>query len=249
MAKKTYKFDDTVYVTAYELARDGHSDTQVAKAMGVTYLTFRAWKRKYPALVDALERARRYKTPTNNFTFQDYVYERLEPEHRAMWDSIMAWETIPGGYEMIEAMLANEGTQTRQALFIHALTQTAFNISKAMRLIGVPRRVYEDWRKNDPDFAALVEEIFWHKKNFFEQAFIGRVAAGDTPAIIHAVKTQCRDRGYNDKIEVEYSGTVDHTHTIDLATLDLDVTTRRAILEAMRKRDNPEGPQYAQVVG
>jgi len=81
-----------------------------------------------------------------------------------------------------------------------------------------------------------VDEIHWHKANYFESAFIGRVAAGDTPAIIHAVKTKCRHRGYNDKIEVEHSGTIGNEHTFSITDLDLDVDTRKKVLEALRKK-------------
>lgn len=250
MPKRQEKFREDMYVTAYELARDGLSDTQIAKTIGVAWITFRGWMERHPALVDAVERGRKRRTPGDEFTFHDYIFQHLSPDLRPLWEEITRCEDEENQMERVEALLANRGTRVRQHLFIHALTKSCFNVSRSLRMLCIPRKMYENWRQNDPDFIALVDEIHWHKENFFESAFIGRVAAGDTTAIIHAAKTKLRHRGYNDKVEIEVSGTVTHEHLIDINTLDLDMGTRRAILEALRARkEAPPAIPYAQVVG
>ena len=80
-----------------------------------------------------------------------------------------------------------------------------------------------------------------HLAQLFEQAFIGRVAAGDTAAVIHAVKTKCRDRGYNDKVEVVHSGSITNEHTVSIAELDLPIETRQEVLTALRAKLQAEG--------
>lgn len=231
------KFKPTMYVTAYELARSGLSDEQIGRSLGVTGGTLRVWCARRPAFADAISRGRRALTPDESFTFHQYIYDHLSPNLRELWDEINACETLENGIERAEALLAHAGVRARQHLFIYALTQSAFNASQSLRKLCIPRKTFESWCANDPDFAELLDEIHWHKKNFFEQAFIGRVAAGDTHAIIHAVKTKCRDRGYSEKVEVVHSGTVEHRHTVSLAELDLDIDTRRAVLDALRRRN------------
>ena len=223
-----------MYVTAYELARDGFADDFIGRSLGVTGNTFRNWCRQKPALADAVARGRGAHNKTNETTFQEYIYGHLSPNLRSLWDQIHEFEREKNGVERVALLLANSGTQTLQRLFIHALTQSAFNTSRAMRKVGISRKRLDDWCQNDPDFSALVDEIQWHQKNFFEAAFISRVAAGDTLATIHAVKTKCRDRGYNEKIEIEHTGTVNHNHTISVTQLDLDTETLQKILLAVR---------------
>lgn len=241
------KFNATMYVTAYELARDGFADDFIGKSLGVTGNTFRNWVRQKPALADAVARGRGVHKKNNETTFHEYIYGHLSPNLRDLWDQIHACEKEQNGVERIALLLANKGEQTLQQLFIYSLTQSAFNTSRSLRKIGISRKKFDGWCKNDPDFAELIDEIHWHKKNFFEQAFITRVAAGDTSAVIHAVKTKCRDRGYNEKIEIEHTGTVNHQHTIAITELNLDTETLHKILLAYRARQVSALPEPEQV--
>jgi hypothetical protein len=228
------KFNATMYVTAYELARDGLLDEQIARSLGVQGTTFRGWCGKSPALADAVARGRHRREPGNELAFHEYIYAHLSPTLRDVWDEINACEYLTNAVERVEALLGNCGKNGRQHLFLYSLTQSCFNVSKSLRKLNISRKTYEHWVQHDPDFAELVDEVEYHKKNFFETAFIGRVAAGDTAAILHAVRTKCRDRGYSDKIEVEHTGTVQHLHTVDVADLPLDVEVYRMILAALR---------------
>lgn len=231
---KNGKFEPTMYVTAYELARDGLNNTQIAKTLGVIGETFHTWCQKRPALVDALARGRHYRDPGDEFTFHEYIFDHLSPHLQELWKEIGEYDTLENGVERIEALLAHHGIRARQQLFVYSLVQTCFNVSKSLRKLAIPMRTYQNWCANDPDFAELIDEINWHKENFFEQAFMGRVAAGDTSAILHAVRTQLRSRGYNEKIEIEHTGTIQHEHSINLVELDLDIEVRRTVLAALR---------------
>lgn len=224
-----------MYVTAYQYARDGMSDEQTAKSLGVSGNTLRRWCTKDKALVDALERGREVDSGgKTNTTFRDYVYRHLAPDLQKLWDEIDECAELENGVERVEALLHNGGKRARQHLFIHALTSSAFNVSASMHKMNMTRKTYDGWCANDPHFAELIDEMHFHKDNFFETAFMRRVQAGDTPAIIHAVKTKLRKRGYGEKIEVEHTGTVKHEHHIDVSTLGLPLATQRTILDAMR---------------
>lgn len=236
------KFEPTMYVTAYELARDGLSDKQVAQSLGVSGATFARWCSSDATLADAVSRGRSLRVPGKELTFHEYVYDHLSPELRGLWDKINECEHLTNARERTEALLAGHGVRVRQHLFLYALTQSMFNVSRSLRKLGISRKCYDNWRTSDPEFHDLMEEIHWYKANFFEQAFIGRVVAGDTLAILHAVKTKCRDRGYNEKIEVEHTGTINHQHTVAVADLDLPVEVRKAVLDALRRHQQADAP-------
>lgn len=235
MATKTIKptkFKNRMYVDIYRFARDGMSDNQIAGALGVAYLTFRDWRRRDPDVEYALSEGRN-KGP--EYTFGDYIYDHLDPDIREVWDRINAVDqNEPNAVTIVESLLASQGVKARQRLFLHALTNSLFNVSKSLKKVGLSKNMFDHWCQRDPDFAEMVREIAWHKDNFMESSLLGRVAAGDTSAIIHVARTKLRHRGYNDKIEVEHTGTVKHEHTVSVADLDLDLNTRKAILAALR---------------
>lgn len=238
------KFDPRMYVTAYELAREGHSDEQIAGALGVAGNTLRTWARKRPAFADALARGRAANTPGGGQDFADYIYQHLPAKLQELWEQIHECKNLVNARERVEALLAGHGTRARQHLFVHALVRTTFNVSKALRMLCISRKQYDYWCSSDPDFHELMDEINWHKNNFFEQAFMMRVAAGDSPAIIHAAKTKLRHRGYNEKHEVEITGQVNHLHAhIDIAQLDLPVDVLEQVLMAVRAQQQATGVQ------
>lgn len=230
------KWRDSHYVTAYEAARDGGSKEQIAAALGMSSFSLDSWRKKKPALDLAISRGREVRGGTDAQSFRDYVYQRLPKHLRELWDKIHACEKKKSGLERVEALLHNAGKQVRQSLFIYALTATNFNFSRACRMVNINLATFEQWKTLDPDFAELLDEIHWHKKNFFENSLIGRCASGDTSAIIFANRTFNRDRGYADKQEIEHSGEVTHLHAgLRISDLDLPLETKKQILEAIRK--------------
>lgn len=229
-----------MYVTAYQYARDGMSDEQIAQSLGVAGVTFRRWCANDPALEDAVARGREPVAGQGTVTFSDYIYQHLPQHLRDLWDEIHECAALENGVERAEALLRRGGKQARQHLFIHALATTGFNVSKAMRLVNVSRKSLDNWTANDPAFAELMDELHWHKDNFFETAFINRVRAGDTAAIIHAAKSKLAHRGYNERVVVEHTGTVNHSHTIDITDLDLPLACRVQIREAIRQKTEAE---------
>lgn len=228
------KFKDDYYVDSYRLAKEGMRNNEIAGALGTTLTTFKKWIIKYPALKKALKEARIGNNPQKVFSFQDYVYNQLPEELKTLWDEIHAIDELENGVELIEEVLKGTPTRTRQYLFIHAMVSSMFNVSRSLAKLNITKRIYYHWCDSDPDFAELVRELIWHKDNFFEQALMGRVAAGDTSAILHVAKTKLGYRGYSDKIEVHHTGQVEHKHTVELTELDLPIEVRKVILEALR---------------
>lgn len=238
------KWDDTMYVQSYVMAKSGASDNEISKTLGMSHTNFDALKLKKPALQDALRRARR----VDQKVFRDYVYGKLQPETKALWDRICLCEKIDDPDRDAWEIIKDVGDYTRKQLFIYALVHTNFNPSNACKKVGIGRDTLRYWMK-DETFQELMKEIHWHKCNFFEEALVMRIKDGDTAAIIFANRTMNRDRGYGDKVEVEHTGTVQHNHLlsqVNLEELDLSLETRREILLAIRKKKEQREPKLIQ---
>ena len=183
----------------------------------------------------------------------DYCYTKLPLTVRGIWDEMRDIQTDGGdpSGEATEQLLRLHGKPVRQRLFIHAIVWTNFNMNKAARLCNITFASVQSWLE-DPNFRELLKELEWQKKNFFENAFLQKVAEGDSAAIIHAVKTQLKDRGYNEKVVVEHQGIVQHEHNqgfnINALLDDLSINAKHEVLMAMRKHNMlPQGQGAAQL--
>src|SRR5690606_14891883 len=112
-----------------------------------------------------------------------------------------------------------------QQLFCHALLHTAYDISKACHMVGISFNTLNKWR-NDLEFLQMLEEVQFHKKNFFENALIGLVGESHPGAVIFANRTLNADRGYSDKLELTHETKETGRMNFDIADLDLDVPTQ-----------------------
>lgn len=234
---KKIEWNDINYVRAYRFAKQGLSDRAIAQHMGVNYFTFRAWVKNKKTLREALEMARSPEEDGAVRDFQTYVFNQL-PEHlRSLWEDIESFADSRNSIERIESLLVKEGLRARQHLFIYALTSSNFDMSRACKAVNVRPSDIKRWVSRDPDFGELLDEIHWHKKNFFEHALIKLVKRGDPQAVLFANRTQNRDRGYNDKVVVDVNGTINHhhTHSVKIKDLNLPIETRRLLLQKIRE--------------
>ncbi len=238
MAKSnSSKWSYSLLVDIYILAKTGMSNVQITKALGITNPTWLKWKEKYPEIKDSLRKARDATTDGGTAeSFEQYVYRHLSTELKPLWDKLVTLkEEKTLSIEKIEDLLGGRGRQTRQRLFVHALVHSAFSTSKALEMVGVSKKRLDKWVEEDLGFRELLEEIQWHKKNFFEDQMLMLVKMGNPAAIIHANKSQNADRGYGDKLHIE--GNVNHTHThflVDVSKLKtLDVETLEKIEKAI----------------
>jgi hypothetical protein len=231
------KWCDGNYLKCYLLAKTGLTNKQIQQTIGVSQLTFRSWLKKYPYLQVALNEARNINKPNRAETFIEYVHARLSPEGMEIWDKINAWEQEPNSTKRIFNLLESQGKQMRQHLFLHALVSSNFNPSEACRRVCIAKKTLMKWTQTDLEFNQLMQEIDWHKKNFLEGGLFKLVEEGDTIATIFANKTQNRDRGYDERQTIEVKGSIHHTHSIDIDSLNLSLEVRRAILEAINLRE------------
>jgi len=183
-----------------------------------------------------------------------WIYSRLTPELQEIWKKIDRWDKQKGGAAKIEMILQDHGKAVRQQLFLHALSTCRFSCTRALAKVNVTKREFDNWLLHDVDFAELVDEVEWHKGNFFESALIGLVEAGEPGAVVFASKTFNAERGYGIKARVDHNvaGTVMHG-VVDLLEVApfMKEETRADLLEAIRLRElqqTSKGPKRLDVV-
>lgn len=242
--KSTTKMKPEMYVKTYECAKDGMSRKQIALSFGVNPVTFKMWMDKYPALREAYDKGKATRGTTLRHKFQDYVYKHLPDSLHDLWSQICAADDPGGGAEKTIARLTKDcGRRTRQYIWVHALMCSNFNYNEACRKSNISRVMVQRWVEGDSDFAELVEHLHEMKKDFVEGCLLNLVGQGDTGATIFAAKTLLRDRGYNPSVTVEHKGTIAHAHlSIEAILGQLPVSTKRQVLEAMRRASAGEEP-------
>jgi hypothetical protein len=92
----------------------------------------------------------------------------------------------------------------KKQAFIEAYKKTFGNISMSAELAKIDRQTYYNWLEKDAEFKAAIEalkpdEIFL---DFCENALQKKIGKGDTTAIIFALKTKGKNRGYVERQEV-----------------------------------------------
>lgn len=229
--KKYGRWKPIFILHVYRMLRAGMSEVDLCKELKVSRAIMFRWKKEKPELKEAWGLA--LKEREESQSFQDWVYQRLSPEIREIWAQIRQWEKEPNGVVKIELMLQDQGRHVRQQLFLHAFCVSHFNMSTALKRVNIARSVLYDWIERDPDFAALVKEIEWHKGNFFENQLVQLVRQGVPAAVIFANKSFNKDRGYasRQELEVHHSGEVLHG-VLDLSLL-IPYLTENAKSEVM----------------
>lgn len=207
---------------------------KVAAALETTTERVRHWLKTWPQFAEAKALADERRTKGN--TFDHYVFSRLSKEAQKAWEDIEFWADDTGALEKVNAILAGKSTRLRQELFVHALVHSSFDVSTALKMVCISRVQYDNWRANDLGFKQLIEEIQWHKKNFFEKQLVGLIEEKHPAAVIFANKTMNADRGYNEKIQLEHSGKVGMEASFSFEDLELDLETRKKVLAAIRIR-------------
>lgn len=87
--------------------------------------------------------------------------------------------------------------------FLKVFEKALGNVTVACTNFGIERQTFYNWYNADEEFRTACDAVKEKRKDFIESALDKRIQAGDTTAIIFAAKTQCKDRGYTEKIEYE----------------------------------------------
>jgi transposase-like protein len=94
-------------------------------------------------------------------------------------------------------------TKEQKQAILATYRETLGNLSATCRAHKVSRSTFGEWCKKDPEFAAEVEEVKEEFLDFAEECLVERMRAGDTTAIIFALKSKGKQRGWGEKSEMQ----------------------------------------------
>ncbi len=207
----------------YEASLDTDDPESLAKAIGVSVDRFQELSTSWEPFKSAM-RAGAAKRASGN-----PVTELIDEETRESWALISGENADARQQKLIE--LANDGEVARQKVFIHALQESYYDVPRVCKALGIGKKTFDQWKRN-PVFMEMLDGIQWAKRGFAEASLMKLVAQGSERAVIEANKSLNRET-YGDKLEV--SGQINHAvAVIDVATLDLPLDTRLAIVQAVK---------------
>jgi hypothetical protein len=248
LGKNVKKFEPFILVKIYKLAKAHMTQPDAAEALGVSKSTMLSWINNRPGVREAWDEGVRDRTAADGNALKHYCYNNLSPEMRRVWDEVLLINKQDNPNEQLDMLFSKHGgTKARQQMFVQAVLATNFNLTRAYRMVGVNYQQVKRWKAKFPEFAELMEELEWHKGNFFEEQFIDKVAQGESGMILHAVKTKLADRGYGTVKKHEHTGSFEHRHehsyNIELLLSDVSIEARKEFLEAMRKQEALNSPR------
>lgn len=233
------KWKDEFYVRAYELAKQGMKDKQIADSFDVSISSFMYWVENRPALKEALARGR--KSGGGVADFKKFVVGRLDPEMREMFER-MESDDPAINVEALEDARAR-GMRERQYMFFHAFIACNFVMTDAARKCGVEWDTVEVWSTRDRKFRKMMASLHQAKKDFFESALMDLVKARDPATVRFVNQSVNRDRGYGKSVEVNVTGALQVTNTISAD--DLTYEQKKELLQRLRERKREEAPRLA----
>lgn len=229
----------------YDACKSAGSLTELARYLDMPISRLGAMIRKS----EQLQRIQAFAKQIHHMTtsLRDYVCGSLSDDAKDIWNDLKFWEDEDNFSEKVKAIMARTPKKLRQELFVHAFLTTGFNRTKALQMTNTSIVELKEWIERDLAFAELIEEMQHHKKDFFENALIDLVQARNPQAVVFVNKTLNADRGYSEKLQIHHSGNISNDG-LNIDDLDLDIETRKKILEAIRKKGKLDKAKQGDII-
>lgn len=91
----------------------------------------------------------------------------------------------------------------KKELLIENLKLSKGIIADACRVTGICRKTFYDWCKGDAEFQDEVNQINEETLDFVESKLLENIKKGEVTSIIFYLKTKGRNRGYQEKAEID----------------------------------------------
>jgi len=236
-------FKPKYVVDIYRMAIQGMTEKRIAKELKVSSTGFSYWKKLHPSVRYALKTAKEDMKKGNLDDWMEYIKGRLPPKLQEFWNELCAFDNDTTGYGKIQRLMKTKGVRVQQQMLLYSILTCGFNLSKALRKVGISRTTFTRWLETDIQFMELIKEVQEIKKDFFEEGLIRLVRAGDSPATIFANRTLNRDRGYAEKTEHVITGTLQMA-PISIGELDLPKEVLSVLAEAIKRKqlENTQTP-------
>lgn len=237
---KNTKWNDEILIKVTHMARDGLTESQMARMLGISKITFTIWEKDNRLFRKAVQEGRAYtkRGQRGVFDMSDYIYRRLSSESQTLWRQIHAFDNANKGLAKVNALLAGRGKRIRQDMFLCAWVNGLFSVSAACRKIGVNRNTFERW-KREPYFQRMVWEVEQIRNDLYENCVSRGALAGDPTILTQIMNSKLKDRGYGKPtaIDINVQGQIEHSHRLVLMEdLNLPISVQKIILDRVRTR-------------
>jgi hypothetical protein len=105
-------------------------------------------------------------------------------------------EPLPGERALFLAHQARKKERMLEALEKHMGT-----VKYAIREVGIARKTHYNWMRDDPEYAATVEDINEGVGDFVERKLLEAVQEKQPAVMIFLAKTKWKHRGYQERVE------------------------------------------------
>lgn len=126
----------------------------------------------------------------------------------------------------------NKTTQLKKAA-IEALYKNKGNVSVACSAVGIGRKTFYDWKKDDKQFAEAVDNVGDFVVDHVESKLHAAIDNGEVAAIIFYLKTIGKRRGYIERQEIAQTDTKGNDVT---PTVKLDLLSPETIKELIKAK-------------
>lgn len=92
-------------------------------------------------------------------------------------------------------------TAKKKEVFLQALEKSLGIVKTACDQLGISRQTYYNWMQKDPEFKARALDAKEIALDFAESQLFKQIQSGNAASTIFYLKTQGRDRGYQERIE------------------------------------------------
>ena len=106
-----------------------------------------------------------------------------------------------------------------KAKMVKLLEKHLTNVTAACLEMGMSRNTHYTWMNDDAAYAEAVNELKNVELDFYEDALRSRIKEGSDAAIIFALKTKGRSRGWQEKSEMKVEHNYSNLTDEELAAL------------------------------
>jgi hypothetical protein len=113
-------------------------------------------------------------------------------------------------------------TKIAKKALIEAYKKTFGNVSQSCKAVGINRGTHYEWLNTDEEYKKELESIQPAEMflDFAESQLVSKIGKGDTTAIIFALKTKGKNRGYIERQEIHQETTY---KSLDINIIDTGV--------------------------
>jgi hypothetical protein len=95
----------------------------------------------------------------------------------------------------------HKGLAPRKRKMVEAMAKSLGIVTTACQEVGINRITHSRWYKEDLDYKEAIDDLEVRKEDVIEKAFLSLVIDKNPQAVIHAVKTKLKHRGYGEDIK------------------------------------------------